>query len=153
MKRLLVLLLCWQGVAQAASISPLTVDSLSQLRQRYQGERHALILWSLRCVPCRQELADLGRLPGHKQLAISLVNTDDLAVQSQIRGFLKQHGLYAMDNWQFAEPIAARLRQAIDSDWYGALPRSYAITAEDKRIAHAGRSDLQQLADWLQANH
>ncbi len=91
----------------------------------------------------------MGKLPKRGSLAISLINTDDAAQRAQVVAFLKDNGLLVMDNWQFAVAIPARLRQAIDPNWYGALPRSYAINAKGKRMAHSGKTDIEQLAAWL----
>lgn len=147
---LVLVLLCNQALA--AGLQPLTTDSLTTLNQRYSGVRHAIIYWSLDCLPCRDELQQLGTQLTGRKVAISLVNTDRRERQPQAADLLRQYGVRQLDNWQFADPVPARLRAAIDPNWYGALPRSYAITASGKVYPHTGKTPLPQLLRWLQAS-
>ena len=133
------------------TLQPLTVDSLRTLQDRFSGARHAVIYWSLTCVPCRDELAELGKIIEADRLPISLVNTDTPSQIEKVRSFLARHHLGGMDNWQFADAIPERLRQAIDEDWYGELPRSYAIDRQDRRVSHSGKTDIDRLVHWLTA--
>lgn len=150
---LLVLWLVWGATAVAAGITrPLTTASLPTLERQFAGQRHAVLFWSLTCVPCFKELEELGRVPDKQALALVLVNTDVDAEASEVELFLAKYGLTELHNWQFADAIPARLRTAIDPDWYGELPRSYAIAADGKRFAQSGRADIDQLVSWLRGH-
>jgi len=142
-----------QAATPAASVTlqPLTLDSLPTLQGRFAGERHAVIYWSLTCVPCRDELAELGKVGGVDKLPISLVNTDAPSQIKEVRAFLTRHHLAELDNWLFADAIPERLRQAIDDDWYGELPRSYAVDRQGRRSSHSGKTDIARLVSWLNA--
>lgn len=154
---LLTLLLSLPSLASETSVAsvnlkPLTVDNIATLEGQHQGSRYAVIFWSLTCVPCRGELEALGAEKGVNKLALSLVNTgDDNA--AQLTQFLQANKLAELDNWVFAEPIAARLRQAIDDDWFGELPWSYAVDEHGTRFVHAGRTDIDALTRWLANGH
>ncbi len=137
--------------AASVTLQPLTVDSLPTLQDRFSGERHAVIYWSLTCVPCRDELAELGKVSGVGKLPISLVNTDAPSQIKEVQSFLARHHLGELDNWLFADAIPERLRQAIDGDWYGELPRSYAINRQGQRVSHSGKTDIARLVHWLSA--
>lgn len=150
MKCFLVLLCLFLTVAaQGAGLQPLTLATLPQLQDKFAGERHALLFWSLSCVPCHAELAELGKVKDVTLLPISLVNTDDPAQADAVTAFLTERHLQQMDNWQFADAIPERLRDAIDADWYGELPRTYVVDANGKRTGHSGKTDLTQLLGWL----
>lgn len=151
MKRLLLAWALLMVSLPTLALEPLTLDSLPQLQARLAGTRHALVFWSLSCAPCHQELTELSRLPAARRQAISLINTDDRSQQAQVSAFLAGLQLQQMDNWIFADAIPERLRAAIDADWYGELPRSYAIDADGKRHAQSGKADMAALADWLAA--
>ena len=148
MKRYLCLLLLLLSVP-ALAMQPLTLASLPQLQSQFAGKRHALIFWSLSCVPCHQELEALSQLPSAKTLPISLINTDGQAQQAEAKAFLARFGLQSLDNWVFADAIPERLRAAFDSNWYGELPRSYVVDAKGVRLGHSGKADMTQLLSWL----
>jgi hypothetical protein len=137
--------------AWASGLQPLTLGSLSHLNARSEGQRHAQIFWSLTCVPCRRELADLGRIKDVGKLPISLINTDPLNQAEAVEAFLAKQKLEGMDNWQFADAIPDRLREAIDPDWYGELPRSYVIKVDGGRRGYSGIIEVARLASWLTA--
>lgn len=154
MKRQIALvgiLMCVAASAVAGGMQPLTVSTLPDLQQQYAGQRHAIIFWSLRCLPCREELVELGERSDISNYRISLVNTDGAVDISEANKFLEKHHLAALNNWRIADAMPARVRQAFDSNWYGALPRSYVITATGKRIGHSGKSDVSRLLNWLTA--
>lgn len=133
----------------AADLRPLTSATMPALTAQHQGQRHALIFWSLTCAPCREELRALGQQQGVERLPISLINTDRRSERQQVKTLLSDYGLAPLDNWQFAAAIPARLRQAIDPDWYGALPYSVLVTADGQRHPHLGVLPVQKLVSWL----
>ncbi|MED5430845.1 MAG: TlpA family protein disulfide reductase [Pseudomonadota bacterium] len=108
-----------------------------------------VVLWSVDCPPCYDELAALGRL--HQEgmaLPVVLVNTDTRRSSDEVTATLQQHNTDTLPNYQFADPIPARQRREIDPNWYGELPRSYLIEGESAR-GHSGTLTEQRLRDWL----
>lgn len=147
----MVVLLAVGGVctAQAETFKPLTVKNLPNLQSQHQGQRHVIVYWALTCVPCRGELKALSRVDGVDKLPITLVNTGSPRDTAKAQEFLQENGLTGLDNWHFAASIPARLRQAIDPDWYGALPRSFTVTAAGQRTRHVGKTNVAKLVSWL----
>lgn len=145
----IVLAVVLVSTAQAATPKPLTVDNWPQLQADYQGQHHVLVFWSLRCVPCRDELKQLGQVVDVDDLPIVLINAGGQRQTKMARAFLHEAGLTGLDNRIFAAVIPARLRQTIDPNWYGALPRSVKVTAEGKRTIHLGKTDITGLVVWL----
>lgn len=120
-------------------IQPLTTDNYSRIAEQHSGERFLLVFWSVDCPPCRKELAMLGKiLEEQPELPVTLVSTDQHLATEDVRAILERNGLLNADNWQFADPVAARLRHAIDPDWFGELPRAYFYLASGERVAHSG---------------
>lgn len=150
MKKLLMgcLLLLLAQPVLAADFKPLTLNSLPVMMDTHAGKRHAVLFWSLTCIPCRGELTELSRLEQVDQLPLVLVNTGDEPV-GQATAFLQDIGLNGQDHWRFADSIPARLRNAIDDNWYGELPFSVAVDAGGERFSHSGLTDIPVLVNWL----
>jgi hypothetical protein len=144
------LLIC--TVATAAP-QPFGADSFRQILSAHAGQPLLVVLWSVDCPPCHQELAALGALrKEHGELPLVLISTDDQLPSADIQAVLERHGLGGANSWQFADPVPAKLRRAIDPGWYGELPRSYLIDAKGARHSHSGMLDataLQQLLPLL----
>ena len=142
------LLLCC-GIA-AAMPRPFVPDSFAQILAGHAGKPLLVVLWSIDCPPCHQELAELGELRRqHGELSLVLISTDDQLPAAEVQAVLERHGLGESDSWQFADPVPAKLRRAIDPGWYGELPRSYLIDAEGARHARSGMLDPATLRQLL----
>jgi hypothetical protein len=139
----------WSSVA-VADLRPFTADSYRQLLSEHAGQPLLLVLWSVECPPCQQELATLGQLLKEvPTLPLTLIATDQGLPTSHLTAVLARHGLENVDAWVFADPVAARLRQAIDPEWYGELPRSYFFGADGERTTYSGRLPQAILQAWL----
>mgnify|MGYP000142903283 CR=1 FL=1 len=128
------------------AIGQLTIENVEEV---FQKENRLVMLWSVDCPPCYQELAMLeALLASYPGLPITLISTDDdperhVEVEEQYRR-LKGSKL---TTWVFADGMATQLRYAIDKTWSGVLPRSYVVN-EAKRVGHSGvlkEKDIRQL--------
>lgn len=147
---LAVLLLAAPPAAPAATV-PLTAEGYRRQLDTWAGSRRLVVLWSVDCPPCQQELAMLGRLRGdNPRLPLTLICTDTQLQPAEVDAILHDHGLTGAESLQFADPVPARLRRAIDPDWYGELPRSYLIEADGHRLAHSGLLPEAPLRAWLE---
>lgn len=124
----------------------LTVDHVEGV---FQEKNRLIMLWSVDCPPCYQELAMLEKLlSAYPGLPITLISTDDdperhEEVEEQYQR-LKGNKLIT---WVFDDGMASQLRYAIDKTWSGVLPRSYVVKAA-KRVGHSGvlkEKDIRQL--------
>ena len=124
----------------------LTIEKVAGV---FQEQNRLVMLWSVDCPPCYQELAMLERLlSSYPGLPISLISTDDDSdryeeVEDQYK---RLHG-NKLTTWVFADGMAPQLRYAIDKTWSGVLPRSYVVKGTN-RVGHSGvlkEIDLRQL--------
>ncbi|MDN5869487.1 MAG: TlpA family protein disulfide reductase [Nitrococcus sp.] len=140
------------GIGSALGASaplPFKAGSLPNILDAHAGEPFLLVLWSLRCLPCREEmdlLADMRRQ--HPDLEVVFISTDGVNRRDMVAGALAQHGLENAESWIFAGPVQ-RLRYAIDPAWYGVLPRSYFYDANHERVAVNGSLEKAQILAWL----
>lgn len=147
-KGLLIVLVLLCQLVWADVYQPLTLESLPQLTEQYEGKRHAIVFWSLTCVPCRAELTELSKIKEVERLPLVLVNTGEESAEHSL-AFLQDIGLLHANHWRFADSIPARLREAIDESWYGELPFSLAIAANGETFSHSGMTDIEGLVSWL----
>jgi len=114
----------------------LTVEKVAGL---FQEQNRLIMLWSVDCPPCYQELAMLERLllsyPG---LPITLISTDDDSERyEEVEEQYRRLNGNTLTTWVFADGMAPQLRYAIDKTWSGVLPRSYVVKAAN-RVGHSG---------------
>jgi len=110
-----------------------------------------LVLWSLDCPPCMDELSMLGGL--HQQFPdkkIILVSTDSEAQSDEIMQIMNKFKLTGLPQWVFGNESPQYLRYSIDPLWYGELPRSYFHTAETRQ-AVSGKLKKADLIRWFNA--
>lgn len=147
---LVLLMLLGLPVVGATEQQPFDNHSLDTIEQRYAGERFLLVLWSVDCAPCRDELRLLGELRReYPLLNIVLVATDDIVQRATLERILAGQGLGDADTWIFAEADVERLRHGIDPEWFGELPRSYFYDAAANRRSVSGRLSADAVTDWL----
>jgi len=129
-----------------------TQDSYKELLAN-NDNAFIMVLWSLDCPPCIEELSMLGDVY-HKtdNLNLVLVSTDSLSRMAEINQQLIASGLSAIDSWVFDSIPIPRLRYSIDPGWYGELPRSYFFTKNHSRKALSGRLNAEQIMSWLKNN-
>lgn len=145
------LLVLLTGAAVAAT-GPIAFNSgsLQKILDAHAGESFVLVLWSLHCIPCREEMDLLAAMRDeHPELDLVFVSTDGMGRADQIMTVLAHHGLEDAESWAFAGPVQ-RLRYQIDPNWYGVLPRSYFYDASHTRFAVSGALEREQVLAWLE---
>ena len=148
----LLLLTLWVSVCSAGTaLKPFYADSLKQIVGARNDSPFLLVLWSIDCPPCLQELARLQQLRDQfPDNALVLVSTDGRDSSVDVAQLLNDFQLQQVESWIFAESIPERLRYAIDPAWYGELPRAYFYQSAEQRRAHSGSLSKAELQQWLQ---
>ena len=125
-------------------------DDFQWIIRQHSQQVFLLLLWSLDCPPCRQELDMLGQFYRHNpDITLVLISTDSITQGDQILAVMQQAGLLPAQQWVFGDESAAALRYAIDPLWYGELPRSYLYQPGQQRQAISGRLSPLQLTRWF----
>jgi len=108
---------------------PFTTDSISVIKQYYQGQPFMISLWSLDCPPCHKELQLLGKWK-KKNPSINLVVilTDYSDDYHEARDRLIEYQLEGVEHWVFADAFVERLRYSIDPKVHQANGRSGLVT-------------------------
>jgi thiol-disulfide isomerase/thioredoxin len=140
----------WSAVA-SAELRPFDRESPAQIRRSLAGRPYVLVLWSLDCKPCREEMAQWGDLQRkHPRISIVLVATDPPQERANVERLLARHKLDGVQTWMFADEPAERIRHAIDPAWGGELPRTYAFDADHRTVAaRSDRTDPTRLSRWM----
>ncbi len=138
------------SVAANRLLKVFEVDSLNKIKKHHAGSPFILVVWSVDCLPCRQEFDMLREIKNqYPQLNLSIVATESVQDVPQLLQILSQHQLVKEDNWAFAETNSAKLRYALDSNWYGELPRAYFYDQKHSRIAVSGKIPKSKVISWL----
>lgn len=140
-KYFLVLLLFIPQFLMGSSglFKPFTDKSFDTVMASYANEAFLVVLWSLDCPPCRNELKLLSRWKQqHPDLKMVFIATDSIELSDEAQKIIEEYGLEIADHWIFADTFVERLRHSIDPQWFGELPRSYFFDANHQATAHSG---------------
>ncbi len=154
MRSLLALLLLCVSLVHAAEpdLKPFQRGSAQAIVEARAGRPFILAFWSVACVHCRDELAQLAALSqAYPQLDLVLVSTDSPTAAAEVRAVLAQYRLPRAERWVFADDFAERLRFEVDPRWRGELPRSYLYGPGKAVEGITGTIDGKRLAAWLRA--
>lgn len=126
--------------------------SYSRILQQRLQQPFILVLWSIDCPPCYQELALLGeKIKKQPELELVLVSTDSTDDIEEIKKQLAKYGLSSINAWVFADQMSQQLRYEIDPGWYGELPRSYLFDSQHNRQPVSGVLKPEMLQRWESA--
>lgn len=126
--------------------------SYSEILQQRQQQPFILVLWSIDCPPCYEELALLGeKIRKQPELGLVFVSTDTTDDIEEIKKQLGKYGLSSINAWVFADQMAQQLRYEIDPGWYGELPRSYLFDSRHNRHPVSGVLKPEMLQRWESA--
>ena len=130
---------------------PFNKIHLTALKQYYKGQRWLLVLWSVDCPPCFQELAMIQTLSEQvANLPIVIVNADDSDdISHERNNIIERFKLSHLTHLYFVEGQGAKSRYIIDPSWHGELPRSYFIDAVGKFNGKSGLISKEALNSWL----
>ncbi len=145
-----VLTVVFAIAAHSAVLKPFSQQSYAQIEHAYAGLPALVVIWSLDCPPCMEELDLLGKLKQeYPEFNLILINTDGMDAQKEVGVLLASFNLSFVDSWIFASEQVERLRFSIDPQWYGELPRSYLYNGV-MRLSHSGLIDEVWLRGWLE---
>jgi len=151
-KHLLFVMLLMTSVVHADK--PLQVfdkNTYQAILKNENQQAFLLVLWSLDCPPCMEELSVLAEI--HQQYPdkkLILLSVDAESQHDDIRQVVNKFGLATLPQWVFGNDAPQYLRYSIDPMWYGELPRSYFHTTE-KRTAVSGKLNKATLLRWFNA--
>jgi thiol-disulfide isomerase/thioredoxin len=132
------------------SLKVFQADSLEQIKKGHTGKPFILIVWSVDCLPCRQEFEMLRIVKNqYPELNLSIVATESIEEFPQLSDILAEHQLLQEDNWAFAETHSAKLRYQLDPRWYGELPRAYFYDKQHARFSISGKLVKSNVIEWL----
>lgn len=136
---------------RAGETAAFTTDSLTKIKAQYAGRPFILNLWSVNdCSYCLAELVLMGKyVKMQKRPFLVLVETNSPDQISAIQKTLGPLGLSQVDSWVFDDPIPERLRHALDTSWYGEVPRTYLYDAQHQRETIVGVLSEERLRTWL----
>lgn len=118
---------------------------------QHQGNSFLMVLWSLDCPPCIEELGSLGKFHQlHDKVNIIMVSTDNENQKDDIQQLMSKHGLDDIQQWVFSTDSEQAIRFSIDPQWYGELPRNYFHDKQHKRQVKSGRLNEAMLSAWLE---
>jgi len=121
-----------------------------ELKQKYQGQKWLILLWSVDCPPCMQELAIVQTIQQQGELAIVIINVDTYEDSEQQRDKILAHfNLASQTNLHFSEGLGDQSRYLIDPYWFGELPRSYFIDEAGVFHGKSGLASKQLFEKWL----
>ncbi len=155
MHSLLGCLLLWSITAQAetADFKPFVQGSAKALIEARAGKPFILAMWSVECVHCRAELAQLAALSKrYPKLDVVLVATDSLDARKEAEAILAQYPMARAERWIFADDFIERLRYEIDPRWHGELPRTYLHGPGKAVAAITGTLEPQRVVKWLESS-
>ncbi|MGH8559458.1 MAG: hypothetical protein ACRESZ_18815 [Methylococcales bacterium] len=139
-----------RSVQAGSAPIPFQPESLQNIEKRYAGQPFLMVLWSLDCPPCREELKLLSAIKKRKpDFHLVLISTDTPEFSEQLTAVLASHRLDIAESWVFSDAGTSRLRYAIDPGWYGEIPRSYFYDRSHRRSAFSGLLKAEQIEAWL----
>jgi hypothetical protein len=141
----LSLVLCHVVGATNVAIQPFVSGSYAQIDARYGNDHALVLLWSVDCPPCLQELDALSKEP-HLPYKVVLISTDPAAARAEVRAVVEKYAVGQWEHWQFASAEVERLRFEVDPRWYGETPRSYVYRTGQERLTLRGALTQSQ---WL----
>ena len=148
---LFVILLMALPVSAGSDLQVFDQQAYQSILNNQKQQSFLLVLWSLDCPPCMEELTMLSDF--HKQYPdkkIILVSTDSQSQSDEITGLINKFGLTQIPQWVFGNESSQYLRYSIDPMWYGELPRSY-FHSVDARKAVSGKLNKADIIRWFNA--
>ncbi|MDP3136015.1 MAG: hypothetical protein Q8N17_06735 [Burkholderiaceae bacterium] len=139
--------------AAAIELKPFDENSLAALKKEHTGRPFALVLWSVTCVPCREELrlwSEWSRR--YPAIKVVLLSTDPPQDHAGAARMAERYADASADLRAFASDYAERLRWSIDPVWHGEVPRTYFFDAAHRAEAKSGLVDAAFVETWLEKN-
>lgn len=145
-----VLLLAAGFVRAEILLNNFETHSYKTIARQYHGDYFLLVLWSVDCPPCIEELPALAKFHQENPKAnLVMVSTDSKNQQEDINSLIEKYGLADVQQCVFDGDSVQAIRFSIDPLWYGELPRSYFHHDKNERQAKSGRLDEDTLSAWI----
>ncbi len=142
-------LLCYTVIQAKEPINIFDQNSYQKIIEEKSHKPFILILWSIDCPPCYEELKFLGQyLKQHKNLSMVFVSTNPLSEINNVQVFIREVQLDNQEHWIYASESRRTLDYSIDPHWYGELPRSYFFVPCQKRLSHSGQLTHEELEQF-----
>ncbi len=127
----------------AMELKSFNKDSYQQIIKNNSDTPFLIVMWSIDCPPCHEELLVLGQYTQkNPDKKIVLISTDSFVYSKELKKTIFESKLQDQEQWVFTDMPANQLRYSIDPTWYGELPRSYFFNQKHKRTAVSGRLDI-----------
>ena len=125
--------------AENIKIKLFNKDSYSNILNHYKGQPLLLVLWSVTCTACLSEMELIHKLHQQRpELNLIMLSVDGPEFHQEMTQIIKQAELMDLDHWGFVEDNSPALRYAVDSQWYGELPRTYFFNAQHDKTGISG---------------
>ena len=141
--------------AKSISEQAFNQQVFQQVKEKYQGTKWLMLLWSVDCPPCMKELALVQALRQTKNdLAVVMINVDsDEGSAQQRQEILQQFNLAGLNHFYFRDGFEDHSRYLIDPQWFGELPRSYFVDEAGTLHGKSGLVAKALLEKWLLADN
>ena len=125
--------------------------SMEQIRALRKDSAFVLILWSIDCPACYEELTMWRKVKErYPDLDVVLISTDPTELKDDVQRVVKKMGVSTLELWQFADAYADPLRYEIDPRWSGELPRTYFYSATGEYIGRSGIIKQEKIEAWIE---
>lgn len=125
-------------------------DSYQKIITNKKATNFMMLLWSLDCPPCIEDLAVISDFhKNNPEVDIVMVSTDEIIRLNEISALMKEHQLNDLEQWIFQSNQFKKLTHSIDPQWFGELPRSYFYTSGQRTGVLSGRLHKADLEKWL----
>ena len=129
-------------------IKPFLTTSLKAMVRDHQDEPWLLVIWSIDCAPCYEELDLIAKfMAENSHVAIELISTDSLSDKPYVSRVLRISGL--SKSWLYGDSNEEELQNIIDPEWRGEQPRSYFYSADGSRVGMSGVVNETLLKSWF----
>ncbi len=136
--------------AATPNIKSFTPDSMDEILNANQHRSLILVLWSIDCPSCLEEMQLLSDFhQQYPQKSLIMIAIDPPSAHEQIQLYLEQYELTDIENWIFAEQDPEVLRRTIDPAWRGEIPRTYFYSSTGTRKGYSGllrKTELEKLS-------
>jgi len=138
----------------AQEIKPFVRGSYQQIISARQGKPFIINFWSLTCSYCKVELGMFKKLvKKYPKLDLVLVSTDSPEEEKSVAATLAKLSLGKVEAWVFADSYTERLRFEVDKKWFGELPRTYFISANNEVKAVSGKLGQDEVELWIKEQY
>ncbi len=137
--------------AEEAKIHPFQTNSYQHILDSHKDKPLVLVIWSVTCSSCLSEMKQIQKIhQDNPKLNIVMLSVDGPEYRVQMQSIIAQEKLSELEQWGFSEDNSSALRYAIDSRWYGELPRTYFYNKAHKRTGISGVLNHVQFQQQLE---